>query len=157
VGVRFHQSGQRARLPCTRHPKLVDQAILNPVAFDENGNTETSGVLSGTKSDGTLITDGTCRDWTSTANSDYTPEGATVGGPVAWVGVGSGPCSNTRLRVFCVGVASSTPAVAQTWPGKKIWVTANRFVPGGVSPDTFCASNAYSTPRRCMSGLTDNG
>lgn len=74
--------------------------LSNRVNRDENGNTVSAGVWTGTNSDGSLTPSNNCSDWSSsTANAFF---GSTDQFDDRWVESNTASCSTNTLRVYCV-------------------------------------------------------
>lgn len=120
----------------TKTNLLTNQAILNPVRFDENG-ADVGEVLiaTGSNEDGTHAF--SCTDWTSTTTSFE--GGYSMGGPGSWgSNTGVGGCSSS-WRLLCLGKTMTATPTVSTFAGKKVWLTnTTAAIAAGFSPDTAC-------------------
>lgn len=121
----------------TRNNLMVDQKVLNPVRFAETGeDLGDTNLITGTLVNGTVAA-AHCNNWTGSGTAQL---GNGMGGPGAWSDGGTGSCAAGGYRVLCMMRSYvSAPAAADTFMGKKVWVSNAAYQPDPVAnPDTTC-------------------
>jgi hypothetical protein len=124
---------------------LTSGQFLYPPRLDEHGDDfgdSDEPVATGAAADGSLDQSGNCTDYTDSA-------GGVAAGFVGrtmeqWRGRGSSlPCSSA-VRLYCFGIAYDTPLQFTPAIGRRAFVTAQAFMPGGglAAADALCASEA---------------
>jgi hypothetical protein len=107
-----------------------------PVLLDELGQSHTSFeyAMTGTGDDGSVANN--CDNWTpGSADSTHLMSPTRV----IWGALG-GSCDRAAA-LLCMGVTKTTPLVAQTYTGKRMWSTATALTVGEQNPDAFCQAS----------------
>ncbi len=126
----------------TQTSLISENAVLNPVLFDEQGNDLSNSdyvVLTGTTQGGVIgPSPSTCSNWTSSSATDFFLGGNVLEGPRGWTYGALGTCQSPR-RLLCMGRTKTAPLAPVAGSGTKIWMTNTVFtVGGGQTPDQKC-------------------
>jgi len=125
--------------------EIIEGIILHPLAVDEGGRymgLPGGGLVwTGTNADGTLRSDGTCQDWTSTATTGLT--GNFTGVSDVFTSSVISPCINAG-HLYCFGIDSNVPVTVNPVDGRMAFVTNGSWTPSGglAEADGLCQKEA---------------
>lgn len=123
---------------------LAAGKVLWPPAVDEAGAQQPSSfVWTGTQGNGSSNTDGACSDWTTASSSAFATLGTTLGVTDSWSADAAVACTEP-LRLFCFGIDRAATVTIPPIAGRKMFMTARSFTPGGgiSAADAVCGSEA---------------
>jgi len=118
--------------------EMLDGAVYNAVAFDEDGRAldPYTAAWTGTLLDDDVIPE-TCAGWTTASSDEYGITGGPTMGPYAWI-YGYASACDDELPLICLGNTSTADLTIPETEGKRIWLSSN-FRPGtGETPDERC-------------------
>ena len=125
--------------------EIVEGIILHPLVVDEMGNNigfpGGGRVWTGTNADGTVRSDGTCHDWTSTATIGLTGNFTSVSDVFTSSEISS--CNNAS-HLYCFGIESNVPVTVNRVDGRIAFVTNGSWTPSGglAEADKLCRKEA---------------
>jgi hypothetical protein len=114
--------------------------MMYPPALTEHGVASTDLVMTGSDQTGAVAPEN-CNDWTSLEPSVSYRCGNPGGSPRSWLGSQTLRCGGQRTALYCMGTQRSTAVTLAPSSGKRIWLTADAYLPGSVTPDAFCQSH----------------
>jgi len=121
--------------------------IYHPLRVDENGHYDNtpggSDVWTGTDSDGTVSSFGTCSDWANSAGNGNT--GDDDGVASVFTSYGSQSCGN-QARLYCFGVDRNVPVTVNPAAGRVAFISRGFWPVGGglAGADGLCQEEAGS-------------
>jgi hypothetical protein len=114
--------------------------MMYPPSLTEHGVASTELVMTGSDQTGALAPEN-CNDWTSLDASVSFRCGNPRASPRSWLGSRGLPCGSQPTALYCMGIRRSTAVTLAPISGKRIWITADVYLPGSVTPDAFCQSH----------------
>jgi len=122
---------------------IVAGRILYPPRIDERGQPSASGVVTATKLDGTLDSNGSCQDYASTTGSVRV--GVAANGTDTWTDATTLGCG-MALKLYCFGIDHQTPVTVPPSTAKRAFLSRVVTLGGGrAALDQQCRDDGMGT------------